>query len=43
MSVFFTAAKIIFLKDPFNEQIIVHKKLIFFTLHSNIINNIQEW
>ena len=25
------------LKDPFNEQTFVHKKLIFFTLQSNVI------
>ena len=43
MTAFFTAAKMhSILKDPFNEQIVVHKKLIFFALQSNVISHQQQ-
>ena len=50
---FFTAANMFTFmpKDPFNEQVVICEKLLFFTLQSNVIiiykyyriNDIQEW
>ena len=44
MIAFFTATKMysFMLKDPFNEQIVGHKELIFFALQFNVISHQQH-